>query len=337
VCTFSHPIYDAVRPWLEAERTLAALNRAATVRELRTESGKPVRFVPPGGRRGAYELRAHETGEIETRPDNLHDWFNALCWLAFPRTKARINAMHAAEMPREGGRRSRLRDLLTIFDEGGAIVVCADDALNQRLRELRWKELFWAQRERVRRSMRFRVLGHAVLEQAVKPWPGITSKALFARRQRHRHAGGHGGEGHVVLADDEEGRRQIDHDDCGDDDGEQHGIVAHPRQRQVIKRGRQSEEGRRIGHRQQSGVAHAELGEQQHGKLRHPVDMGAGDVEVVEAPVVEDIHQEGRAVPEQSATGDGRVGRQAPYQHDDGAIGRTLAHGAHASANSRMA
>ncbi len=181
VCTFSHPIYDAVRPWLEAERTLAALNRAATVRELRTESGKPVRFVPPGGRRGAYELRAHETGEIETRPDNLHDWFNALSWLAFPRTKARINAMHAAEMPREGGRRSRLRDLLTIFDEGGAIVVCADDALNQRLRELRWKELFWAQRERVRRSMRFRVLGHAVLEQALKPWPGITCKALFAR------------------------------------------------------------------------------------------------------------------------------------------------------------
>jgi hypothetical protein len=170
-----------VRPWLEGERTLAALNRAATARELRTESGKAVRFVPPDGRRGAYELRVHQTGEIESRPDNLHDWFNALCWLAFPRTKARINAMHAAELPREGGRRSRLRDLLTIFDEGGAIVVCADEELNRLLREFRWKELFWAQRERVRRSMRFMVLGHAVLEQALKPWPGITCKALFAR------------------------------------------------------------------------------------------------------------------------------------------------------------
>src|SRR5207245_11683296 len=148
---------------------------------LRTESGKAVRVVPPGGRRGAYELRVHQTGEIESRPDNLHDCFNALCWLAFPRTKARINAMHAAEMPREGGRRSRLRDLLTIFDEGGAIVVCADEELNRLLREFRWKKLFWAQRERVRRSMRFMVLGHAVLEQALKPWPGITCKALFAR------------------------------------------------------------------------------------------------------------------------------------------------------------
>ena len=181
VCAFRHPIYDAVRPWLGAERTLAALNRAAAARELRTQSGSPVRFVAPGGRRGAYELRVHQSGEIETRPDNLHDWFNALCWLAFPKAKARINAMHAAEMPREGGRRGRLRDLLTIFDEGGAIVVCADEELNRLVRELRWRELFWDARERVRKAMRFVVLGHAVLEQALKPWPGITCKALFAR------------------------------------------------------------------------------------------------------------------------------------------------------------
>ena len=181
VCTFSHPIYDAVRPCLGIERTLAALNGAATARGLHTETGKPVRFVPPRGKRGAYELRVHETGEIETRPDNLHDWFNALCWLAFPRTKARINAMHAAEIPRESGRRGRLRDLLTILDEGGAIVVCADEELNRLVREFRWKALFWAERERVRQAMRFVVLGHAVLEQALKPWPGITCKALFAR------------------------------------------------------------------------------------------------------------------------------------------------------------
>jgi len=170
-----------VRRWLATERTLAALNHAASARELRTESGKPVRFVAPGGRRAAYELRVHETGEIATRPDNLHDWFNALCWLAFPRTKARINAMHAAEIPREGGQRGPLRDLLTIFDEGGAIVLCADEELNRLVRDFRWRDLFWTHRERVKAAMRFVVLGHAVLEQALKPWPGITCKALFAR------------------------------------------------------------------------------------------------------------------------------------------------------------
>jgi hypothetical protein len=174
-----------LRPWLALERTHGALNAAAQAAGLRTEGGKPVRFVAPAAKRGPYELRVHETGCVETRPDNLHDWFNALCWLAFPRTKARINAMHAAEIPHEGGRRGRLRDLLTIFDEGGAIVVCGDDELNRLVRAQRWKELFWGRRQRVQQAMRFVVLGHAVLEQALAPWPGITCKALFARADQN--------------------------------------------------------------------------------------------------------------------------------------------------------
>jgi hypothetical protein len=179
---FGHPIFDAVRPWLGIERSLTGLNAAAEAAGLATESGRAVRFVAPGVKRSAgYELQVHESGRVETRPESLHDWFNALCWLAFPRTKARINAMHAAEIPREGGRRGPLRDLLTIFDEGGAMVVCADDDLNRLVREFRWTDLFWRQRERLRQHMRFVVLGHAALEQALQPWPGITCKAIFAR------------------------------------------------------------------------------------------------------------------------------------------------------------
>ena len=124
------------------------------------------------------------TGEVPTRIDRLHDWFNALVWLAFPRTKARLNAMHAAEIPREGRRRGRLRDMLTIFDEGGALVVSEDEALIALVREMRWRELFWAQRDRLLRRMRFVVLGHAVLEQALEPWPGITCKAIFVSPRR---------------------------------------------------------------------------------------------------------------------------------------------------------
>jgi dihydroorotase len=97
----AHPAFDALRPWLGVERTLAGLNRFAEERKIRTESGKPVRFVPPGAKDAYYELKVFRTGEIETRPDNLHDFFNALAWLAFPRAKARINALHAAEMARE--------------------------------------------------------------------------------------------------------------------------------------------------------------------------------------------------------------------------------------------
>ena len=168
-----------MRPWLALERSLEALNRAAGAAGLRTQSGHAVRFTPPRRTKGSYELEIFDSGRIATRPDNLHDWFNALAWLAFPRTKARINALHAAEIPREQGRRGRLRDLLTIFDEGGALIVCSDSSLNRLLAEGRWKELFWTQREAVREKMRFLVLGHAVLEQALEPWPGITCKALF--------------------------------------------------------------------------------------------------------------------------------------------------------------
>jgi len=178
----AHPIYDPLRPWLERlgpAPSLAALNDQADRRALCTESGKPVRFVPPSGTDPYYEIHLFESGQVHTRQQNRHDMFNALCWMAFPRTKARINAMHAAQIPREGGKRGRLRDLLTIFDEGGALVACADEELNALMREYRWKELFWEQRKRVQAAMRFVVLGHAVLEQSLEPWPAITCKALF--------------------------------------------------------------------------------------------------------------------------------------------------------------
>lgn len=87
--------------------------------------------------------------------------------------------MHAAEIPREGGKRGRLRDLLTIFDEGGAIVCCGDEVA-ELVRQARWRELF------VERHGDFRivVLGHAVLEQAqqltTRPRLGLTCKVIFA-------------------------------------------------------------------------------------------------------------------------------------------------------------
>jgi len=161
-------------------RSLEALNALAQSRAVRTESGHAVSFVCAASNEN-YELRIHRTGEVATRAENLHDWFNALAWLAFPRTKARINAMHAAAIPGEGGRRGRLRDMLTIFDEGGALVVSSDAQLIELVRAHRWKELFWDNRERVREAMRFLVLGHAVLEQALAPRPGITCKVIFAR------------------------------------------------------------------------------------------------------------------------------------------------------------
>jgi Protein of unknown function (DUF3025) len=168
-----------VRPWLAPERSLECLNALAEKQGLKTESGRPVRFVQPGEKDAYYEIKVYETGRVETRPESLHDYFNALAWLAFPLTKARLNAMHAAEIPRERGRRGRLRDLLTIFDEGGAIVQCDDPGVVSLLKRFEWKKLFWENRERVVNAMRIMVFGHAVLEKALEPWPGVTCKAIL--------------------------------------------------------------------------------------------------------------------------------------------------------------
>ena len=142
-----------------------------------------MRFVPPSAADPYYEIHLYETGYVATREENWHDLFNALAWLAFPRTKATINALHARHIPLEQGRRGRVRDLLTIFDEGGAIVRCADQELVRMAREFRWRELFWDCRERVLAGMQFIVLGHAVLEKARVPWPGIACKAMFIGAQ----------------------------------------------------------------------------------------------------------------------------------------------------------
>jgi len=158
---------------------------ALTVREGVSGGGAPIRFVPPAAPSGEfsaqYEVRIFETGEVQTRPDNWHDLFNALVWLAFPRTKAVLNRHHCEEIRARRGERLRgtARDVLTLFDEGGIVVASADAALPALLRDFRWKDLFWGRRTEVLRSMRFYVFGHAIYEKALEPYKGVTAKALI--------------------------------------------------------------------------------------------------------------------------------------------------------------
>jgi len=152
---------------------------------LTSGSGAPIRFVPPAPPSkefcAQYEVRVFETGEVQTRPDDWHDLFNALVWLAFPKTKAVLNGHHYREICARRGLRSRgtARDVLTLFDEGGVIVASSDSRLPALLRESLWKDLFWTRRAEVLRSMRFYVFGHALYEKALEPYKGVTAKALI--------------------------------------------------------------------------------------------------------------------------------------------------------------
>ena len=182
----AHPIFKPYRKWLaKLSEPLAAsvadLTALADEAGIRVASGAPLRFVVPSSEckaYGAYERRVFESGRVETRPGSLHDLFNALAWLAFPRTKARLNALHTREIPREQGRRGRLRDLLTLVDEGGAIVRSSNAELRRLVHDMNWRALFWQERDRLG-DFQIQVVGHAVLERALAPWPGIVCKVVF--------------------------------------------------------------------------------------------------------------------------------------------------------------
>jgi len=110
---------------------------------------------------------------VPTRADNWHDLLNALVWLTFPKTKAVLNARHyhALMDERAEGRTKRgaVRDVNTLFDESGVIVVYADAALAALLRDFQWQELFWQRRELVRAAMGFIWLATACMRRCCNP------------------------------------------------------------------------------------------------------------------------------------------------------------------------
>jgi DUF3025 family protein len=163
------------------------LTAVAAARGIVTSRGQPLRFVAPrehtDRERRYYEIRIAETGEVETRPENWHDLFNAFAWLAYPAAKAAINAQHAAILEERGEeeakRRSPERDALTLFDEGGVVVLSTSPQLLRLIVDFEWKELFWNRRSELEGRMRFLGFGHAMFEQALDPYLGMVAKTVF--------------------------------------------------------------------------------------------------------------------------------------------------------------
>jgi len=146
--------------------------------------GQRVRFIDQALKsnrvQDAFEPRTFLRGEVQVRPLDWHDLFNALVWMTFPTTKAVINARHYESLSGgETGNRAPSRDALTLFDEDGALVLSSDAGLLELIREFRWKELFWNRRNEVRERMRFFLFGHALYQKALNPFIGMTGKAVL--------------------------------------------------------------------------------------------------------------------------------------------------------------
>ncbi|WP_350030072.1 DUF3025 domain-containing protein [Caballeronia sp. AZ7_KS35] len=159
---------------------LATLNDDATAAAQVTGRGKPLAFIAqealPSG--ASYEGHIAQTGCVPTR-HNLHDFFNASMWFAYPRIKAALNARQAEQIdtlgigPTRGG----VRDALTLFDENAVFFACADASLGRALRGFGWRTLFVGERAAWGTRCEARIFGHALLEKLVAPYKACTGHA----------------------------------------------------------------------------------------------------------------------------------------------------------------
>ncbi len=183
-----HPVLARLEnsdfPSLECCNTLLA----ACQPPITVQRDLPLRFVPQ--ERGKlsfetqYEPRCYLNGEVQMRADNWHDMLNALVWLTFPKSKAAINARHyhaLTNVPDAApqSQRGEVRDMTTLFDESGVVVVCAAEELSGLLRDFQWRELFWRRRSLVQTAMGFYLFGHGLYEKALQPYIGMTGQGLI--------------------------------------------------------------------------------------------------------------------------------------------------------------
>lgn len=169
--------YAANAPAFTGRDVAVALNARS-----RALAGSPVEFVSqaqlPDGQ--AYEQFIFDTQTVPTR-DNLHDYFNGLCWLTFPQTKSKLNQLQAAQLAMDGVQQTRgpVRDALTLFDENAAFLI-APQPLWDALIAKDWQRLFielrplWAGAQLV-------LFGHALLEKLVNPRKPITAHVYRAQ------------------------------------------------------------------------------------------------------------------------------------------------------------
>lgn len=184
---------DWTRPWYAsilpaAQKILAtqdwrgALNQTAREMSLRNHRDLPLQFIPqedlPEGI--AYECYISSAGKVPTR-ENLHDFFNALVWLSFPKIKRQLNALQAAQIAQLGIGKSRgpARDAATIFDENAAILVLEDSDLGRQLlahlKAHEWHEALYEMSVNFGTQAQVWSFGHALMEKLVQPYKAITA------------------------------------------------------------------------------------------------------------------------------------------------------------------
>jgi hypothetical protein len=132
-----------------------------------------------------YENLIAHHHKIPTRANNWHDFLNAMVWLQFPLTKARISQYHADDIAEFGlVPRTPRRDRLTHFDECGVLLLVKEsdapklDDFFKALCTHQWQQVFVDNRNLWHSKVQPCLFGHATMEMLLTPFVGLTGKWL---------------------------------------------------------------------------------------------------------------------------------------------------------------
>lgn len=141
----------------------------------------PVRFIGDAefAALNCYYEQAVAQGLVPTRAANWHDFFGAVIWTLFPETKSLLTRLHMADINALGLRRTPRRDRITHFDECGLVLAVTNKAeVQSLLQQHDWQALFIEQRQRFGQDWQPFIFGHALYEQALAPFIGLTAKCV---------------------------------------------------------------------------------------------------------------------------------------------------------------
>lgn len=185
----TRPWWSPLRAWLpgHAHWDAAALATAAVTSPMPVApllnalapAACPVRFTNQSALPAdmAYEQFIGQNGVCPTR-DNLHDFFNGLCWFRFPKVKTLFNKIQCQQIARQGvgQRRGVVRDTITLLDEGG-LFLQAPSALWEAIEQRDWRRVFIKERA-LWQQTHIAIIGHALLEKCVNPYKAITANVI---------------------------------------------------------------------------------------------------------------------------------------------------------------
>ncbi len=155
------------------------------VGDICSPSGIPLKFIPQADKshkqHDNYEARIYLKGEIQTRLQNWHDFFQVMVWSTYPLCKQLINKIHfeAYTKRRNSHQRTTVENSLTLFDECGVIIVSQDKQLLELVQKFKWQQLFIENRHAFNRTIKCFTFGHALLEKFLNPYIGMTAHCIF--------------------------------------------------------------------------------------------------------------------------------------------------------------